>query len=490
MENIFGENKYQTSSDVATDTASTPRIIQPLTELGNATLFLALFSGLVRYVTEQRKWIVFNGQHWTTCPEMLMKFSKSLIKVRYSEARSRRNLETSEGEPVKHDAVLKWAKKTSFKRSINGFLDLAKDLPGIRISQAMLDANPHLLGAPGGVIELVTGEFRPGRPEDLVSRVIGTRYNPNAKCPTFLRFLDDITLDRKDLAQFFQEVFGYFLSGLTTEHAFFIFLGKGANGKSTIVELFTKLMGDYAVGMPGHAFVASESRAIRNDLARLVGKRFASAVEVNTGRKLDESTVKRITGGDTLTARFLREEFFDFSPLAKFVFGVNTVPTVTGADEGIYRRLRIVPFDADFRKQIDKKLPEKLAGELEGVLMWALKGFQRYHERGGLEYPTCVVDAGLAYRDEMDGIGAFIAEMCTVDPAHSVPLGAIYNAYTEWAVNACIDPVKKHMFSTLMMQKGFPKKHSGERKWLGIKLKDSPKSGGTIVGLAPNTQKK
>ncbi len=488
MKNILGEAIFQPASDAAADRASTTRKIQPLTDLGNANLFLALFPGLVRYVTEQRSWIVFNGQHWTTCPEMLMKLVKSLIRVRYSESHSRVDLETITGEPVRHDEALKWANRTSSKRSIGGFLDLAKDLSGIRISQAMLDANPLLLGVPGGVIELATGVFRSGRSKDLVSRVIGTRYNPNAKCPTFLRFLNDITLGREELARFFQELFGYFLSGLTTEHAFFIFLGKGANGKSTLVELFTQLMGDYAVGMPGHAFVASESRAIRNDLARLVGKRFASAVEVNTGRKLDESTVKRITGGDTLTARFLRKEFFDFSPLAKFVFGVNTVPTVTGADEGIYRRLVIVPFDADFRDRIDKMLPEKLAGEQEGILLWALEGFRRYHERGGLEYPACAIDAGLAYRDQMDNVGAFIADMCIVGPAYSVPLGVFFKAYQEWAVNACIDPYKKQMFSTLMVQKGFQQKHSGTRKWLGIKLKCTAQTGDTILGIAPGIQ--
>lgn len=456
------------------------QFIWPLTDLGNAQRFAQLAKGKAYFIPETGRWIVWRKKRWTTKGQAVMAKQKRVIAKLYKEARSGTKLYSLNGEPVDPAEVLAWAKSTSSRGKLKAILDLAKDLPGMAISQEQLDADPYLLGVANGVLDLRTGKLRENRPEDLVTKYSPVRFNPEAKCPLFQKFIRDVANDRQELVDFLQATVGYILSGLTKEQAFFLLFGKGANGKSTFVELLAQLLGDYAIGMPGHSFVLSESRAIRNDLARLVGIRLASSVEINTARKLDEALVKRITGNDPITSRFLAKEFFDFRPVAKFVFSLNTLPIVTGADEGIFRRLVVVPFDADFSDRLDRDLPEKLAQELEGILVWALEGFQRWHQRGHLVKPACVVEAGKQYRENMDTVKAFIDDECTVDATASEGLGALYKAYTEWCTGNCITPKGKQLFSTLMLQKGFQKRKSGNWMWEGLCLKASKKSPGSI----------
>lgn len=444
--------------------------IWPLNDMGNAERFAQLLKGKAFFVFETGRWIVWRKKRWTSKGQAVMAKQKRVIAKLYKEARSGKKLFTIYGEPVDPADVLTWAKKSSSRGKLKAMLELAKDLPGMSISQEQLDATPYLLGVANGVLDLRTGALRENRPEDLITKYSPIRYNPEAPCPAFRKFISEVADGRDDLVAFLQEVVGYILSGLTKEQAFFLLFGKGANGKSTFVELLAQLLGDYAVGMPGHSFVMSESRAIRNDLARLVSMRLASSVEINTARKLDEALVKRITGNDLITARFLGKEFFDFRPVAKFVFSLNTLPIVTGADEGIFRRLVVVPFDADFSDRLDRDLPEKLAQELEGILVWALEGFQRWHQRGHLVKPACVLEAGKQYRENMDTVQAFIDDECILEATASEGLGALYKAYSEWCIGNCITPKGKMLFTTLMHQKGFKKRKSGGWIWEGIRL--------------------
>jgi putative DNA primase/helicase len=359
-------------------------------------------------------------------------------------------------------------------------LEFVKGFPGVRISQAELDSDPLLLGVANGVLNLLTGQLVPNSPDLLITRYARAKFIPDAKAPMFMKYMQEVCMGRQELVDFVQEILGYSLSGLTKEQAFFLLLGAGANGKSTLVDTQFHLLGDYAKGLPAHTFIKSESRAIRNDLARLPGVRFAPCAEVNTGKSLDESMVKRSTGGDVMTARFIGKEFFDFHLSAKFFFSVNTLPRVVGADNGIYRRLVVLPFDGNFEKTMDTELPEKLKGEIDGILTWALKGFQRWHKRGHLIKPDCVVEACKAYRAEMDTVQSFLDDACHIDPKATTPLSTLYEAYQQWAKGTLVDPANKHLFGTLMGQKGFRKEKSGSWRWKGVALKSA-------TSAAPNT---
>lgn len=332
------------------------QFVFPLTEMGNAQMFVNMFRGLVFYVFEFGQFIVWDPYRKKWLREenggrvQLSRLIKRFIMARYAEARSKNYLHTINDEALSQDDVLKWAKASSKRSLIMAMLNLVKNMPRVCIFQSALDADKRKLGSDNGVLDLVTGTLEENKPGYLITRYARAAFNPEAEAPAFMKYIHEVCMGQQDLVDFVQEALGYALSGLTKERVFFILLGAGTNGKSTLVETFYHLMGDYARSMPSHAFIKSESRAIRNDLARLPGIRFAPCAEVNTGKYLDESLVKRVTGNDVITARFIGKEFFDFHIIAKFFYSVNTLPRVIGADNAIYNRLIVLPFDGNFEK--------------------------------------------------------------------------------------------------------------------------------------------
>ena len=455
-------------------------------------MFYRLFNKFFMYDRESGQWIGWDDdrRRWISgalARQVMSRLVQKLITKLYRHAQSRRPLRTRNGETVTLDEALKWAKATSEKGRQKAILDQVRDfpVPGVKVSKAELDQDPCLLGVANGVLDLRTGTLIENRPDLRITRYARAAYHPDAEAPIFLQFMSQICLGRQDLVDYLQEVFGYALSGLIKEHAFFILLGTGANGKSTLVETFLHLLGDYGIGMPGHAFLKSNSRAIRNDIARLPGVRIATSAEINTDTSVDESMIKCTVAGDVMTARFIGKEYFDFHPQAKFFLSVNTLPKITGADNGIYRRLKVIPFDGNFKDSMDKDLPEKLKAEIDGILTWAVAGFRRWYERGELVEPQCVVDACAAYRAEMDTVQSFLDECCILDPKASTSLGVLYEAYLQWGKGLLAEPAKKHLFSALMGQKGFKKVKSGDWRWKGVTLKAAATATGPSVFGAP-----
>lgn len=481
MASIFENDPRLAQTGAAPTANSAKKFVYPLTDMGNARMFTRMFRGRVRYEVERKYWLLWNGARWVRSDdggiEQLTRFVKLFHKELYVLARSTSTLYTINFEAITSNEMKKWANKSQSQSKIKAMLELVKTFPGICVSQGDLDADPFLVGVQNGVLDLRTGQLMKNMPFYLITRHARAAYNTDATAPIFMQFINQVTLGRSDLADFLQEVFGYALSGLIDEQAFFIFLGAGANGKSTLVEIFYHLLADYARSMPGHAFIKTESRAIRNDLARLPGVRYAPCAEANDGKSLDEANMKRSTGGDTITARYIGREFFDFAIISKFFFTVNTLPHIAGADNGIYRRIIVVPFEAKFEEdQVDKKLKEKLKGELEGILAWAAQGFRSWMERGYLIKPQCVIDACKAYRSEMDTVQSFIEDECNLGCNTSTPLKNVYDRYKNWAMSCCVEPVKMHLFGTLMQQKGIRKVKSGSWKWQGVAFKTATPS--------------
>ena len=203
----------------------------------------------------------------------------------------------------------------------------------------LLDGNHMLLGCPNGIVDLTTGQCRPGRREDLVTKCIGIPYDANADCPRFLTFLDEIFDGDAELTGFIRRAFGYTLTGQTGEQVMFILHGTGANGKSVLVETLKTVMGKYANTTPFITFAEKNRSDSTNDLAALAGARMVVASESEETAGLNESRIKRLTGGDEVAARFLYNEFFGYVPTFKIWLSLNHKPRVTGTDEGIWRRL-------------------------------------------------------------------------------------------------------------------------------------------------------
>lgn len=464
------------------------RKIYPLTDLGNADLFADMFQRKVHFVPELNKWLVWVDGKWRSSRDKLIDLVRQLVDRRRQEARDLHALTTHHEESVNKTDVWKWVIKSQSKSRIDAMLELAKVDAKIFVSQDKLDRPPYLVGVKNGTLDLVAGVVREGRPDELITQLIDIEYDPKAKCGKWQLFIEQVTCGRKDLADYLQEILGYALCGSVKEQQMFVLTGKGKNGKSTLVDVFLEVMGDYGKTTPAHTLMKSESRAIRNDIARLRGARFVSAVEINTGKQLDEALVKRLTGGDKITARFIGREYFEFAPQAKFFLAVNTLPEVSGADDGIYRRIKIIPFELSVEdKQLDMALPEKLKGEKAGILAWAVEGFQRWYGNKLIE-PACVNDASEDFRATMDTIGSFLKDVCERKSGVRIPKSSLFTSYQRWAKEACIDPVGLNQFGTLIRQQGIKESKSGStRFWQGLTARTNQSSPTPAQSTSPSS---
>ena len=338
----------------------------------------------------------------------------------------------------------------------------------------MFDSDPYLLGVKNGVVDLRTGEFRQARKEDYLTKQAGTEYIPGAECPRWKVFLRDIFNGDDSLISFVQSAIGYSLTGVTDEHVLFFLYGTGRNGKSTTTETLQALLGDYAQHAPAALFVSSRHGGEpEKEIARLKGTRFVVGSEIEEGSKLAESRVKDLTGQDTLTGRFLYGSPFDFKPTHKlWIFG-NHKPDVSGTDLGIWRRMRLVPFEVQIEEsKVDRQLPVKLLAELPGILNWAIKGCLRW-QKENLLVPERVKSATNDYQGEEDELGEFISERCVLDSNEVTVRSELHCDYLYWAQSRGTKvPLKPKTFNKrIRSREGIKENKSGVWVWRGIGLK-------------------
>jgi putative DNA primase/helicase len=316
--------------------------------------------------------------------------------------------------------------------------------------------------------------FGEHRREDLITRVTNASYDPDAKAPRWVQFLQEITDDDAELVRYLAQLAGLGLTGVTQDHLFIVLWGDGANGKSVFLETLAYVLGGYAKMADVSTFVATKDNRIRNDIARLHGARLVTANESEQGQRLAEALIKQLTGGDTVSARFLYEESFEFKPQAKFWLRTNNKPVLRGQDDGIWRRVRLVPFDVQIPEDNqDKKLPQKLQGEASGVLNWALGGLRDYLVNG-LQTPRKVSDATRQYREDQDLVQHFIDERCQVDLNATVGKTELYEAYRAWTEAEKVFTKNQPEFREEMLRRNFDEGKTGSRRfWRGLKLKRS-----------------
>jgi putative DNA primase/helicase len=324
----------------------------------------------------------------------------------------------SDIEKVKDKKYFTHLKNSAASQKLTAMLTCAKAYLGVNSDE--FDADQYMLNCENCIIDLRTGKQLSHSPNALMTKIAHVNYDPDAQCPVWLKFLDDIFLNKQDLIDFMQQAIGYSLSGDVREQCLFILYGVGRNGKSRFLSCISDMLGDYSSSCPASTFIKKNNngQGIPNDIARLKGSRMVTAIESNQNVSLDESTIKHITGGtDKVTARFLNREFFEFLPTFKIFFTTNHKPNIRGTDPGIWRRIKMVPFDFKVTDETDDKyLGEKLRAELSGILNWALDGNKSVRERG-LITPKDIQRATAVYRAEEDAIGQFIKDECIVDTA-------------------------------------------------------------------------
>ncbi|MCC6223447.1 MAG: hypothetical protein IT201_08160 [Thermoleophilia bacterium] len=400
-----------------------PRV--ELTDLGNARMFAHDHTGRLRYVVQRRQWLAWRDGRWRPDDDgTAMRAAKETVERMLTRA------VTLDGDERKR--AIKHALAAQDEPRLRRMLELAGTEPGLALTAANLDADPWLLACPNGTLDLRTGQLRDHDPADLISVGTDVPYRPDATCERWQRFLLEIFNGDQELAEFTRRAVGYSLTGDTREHVLFVLHGAGCNGKTTFLETVKRLLGGLAATAAFDTFARVRGdRGPRNDLARLHRARLVAAAESGEGRRLDEATVKQITGGDTVAARFLYGEHFEYRPRFKLFLATNHRPRVDGDDDAIWRRIRLVPFAVGFRGREDRELDQALEAELPGILRWAVQGCLAW-QRHGLGSAGAVEQATADYRRDEDTLGAFLAERCELGHDHETTPADLRDAYERY----------------------------------------------------------
>jgi putative DNA primase/helicase len=428
-----------------------------------ALMYLADNHKRVRYVPGL-EWHVWSGTHWkpddTGSPKRLA--IQTVINAR-TEAAHMEN---------PHERKELWAdtKSCDNDAGLNGMLSIAKTLTGIATAPTQLDQDPYLFNCLNGTLDLRTGELLPHKREDLITKVAGCGYDPNATGITFLRFLSEILPD-VEVRDYVQRLIGYSMLGLVKEHVLPLFIGPGRNGKSKLLEIVLKSFGDYGMMAAPTLLLERAANAATTDKVDLMGKRLVVCSETDEGNRFGAATVKSLTGGDTITARRMHKDFISFVPSHTVFMMTNHLPVTDGSDMAIFERIKKVTFDQKFiGPRQDPHLSEKLDVEREVVLRWAVEGYQKYVGRG-LEEPQKVVKDTRKYQFDNDPLGRFISERCVEDNNAKVTSTALYDAWKNW--NGGVVHDTQMAFSMKMESRGFEKKRStgGRYAFKGIGLR-------------------
>jgi P4 family phage/plasmid primase-like protien len=419
------------------------------TDLGNAERLVKRHGTELRYCHPWNRWLAWDGRRWAIDDTgEITRRAKETVRQIYRQA-----ADTEDDGARK--ALVNHARRSEAEARIRAMLSLAESEPGIPVLPAELDRDKWLLTVLNGTLDLRTGELQPHQAGNMITRLAPVEYDPVATCPTWEAFLDRIMGSNANLIAYLQRAVGYSLTADVREQVLFILYGTGQNGKSTFLETLLALLGDYGQQTPTDTLLIKRDNGIPNDVARLKGARLVTAIEAEEGKRLAESLVKQMTGGDRLVARFLHREFFEFKPAFKLWLATNHKPQIRGTDRAIWRRIRLIPFsvtipDAD----VDLAMPDKLQAELPGILAWAMVGCLAW-QSGGLGEPGEVLEATAEYRQESDLIGRFLDESCVTGPTFKTRAGELYEAYKTWAKANGEGEVSGTAFGLAMTERGF-----------------------------------
>lgn len=455
----------------ATAAAIKAQTRQAITDIDNARRFKIEHGVGARYVYPWRRWHIYDDQRWRADDVgMAMRLAHRVADALLAEAL----VEDSK-------QYLKEALRVRDDHRLRGMLSQAQSL--LAALPEDFDRDPWLLNVANGTIDLHTGTLREHNRDDYLSKVSPVAYDPSAACPVFMEFLAGVFRGDGALIEFVQRAVGYTLTGDTRERVLFILHGEGRNGKSTLLEVLSAALGDYATRTPTKTLLAKRGDdAIPNDVAALKGMRLVTASETEEGKRLAEALIKDLTGGDTIAARFMRAEWFTFKPEFKLWLATNHKPAIRDGDDALWDRIRLIPFKVRFFElndpaapvdapQIDKALRERLLAELPGILRWAIEGCLAW-QRVGLVAPEAIKVAIGEYREEADHVRTFIDEWCVLGTDLFADNNALYPVYTSWCASTREHAHPRVGFFKRLNRLGFTSaKERGQRGWRGLTLR-------------------
>ena len=481
--------------------------VRPFTEFGIAERFVDQHHEAVAFEPSWDSWLTWNERYWdqTAGAMLVQEKMKATIRTIASEADPhykeywiakelyeavREDANISEDAKAKAEFDLKekteliegirsFGLKSETMRKVSAAITLARGVPQVMTSHARFNQNPWLINFKNGTLDLLDKKFRKHRREDYITRIVPFDYDEDAKCPRFDMFLNQCMLDNSSMVDFLWRAMGYTACGVTDEQKVFFLHGDGANGKSTFLNVMLDLFGR---GGPGYGLAASSENLLTTKGASqhptwrmsMAGMRLVAALEVEEGRALAESLLKELSGGDIVTGRKMRQDEWSYRPEFTLWLAINHLPHVRGTDEGIWRRIVVVPWLADFRGSVDKSLSRTLLMEAPGI--WARLGREAMAWKwGGLTLPREVIAASADYREEQDPLKDFVERWCVTEKTGDVQRDHLWAAYEEYCSDTRTRTFheRKRFYAALEKQFTVKRVH-GMRMFAGIRLK-SPK---------------
>ena len=412
--------------------AEAPKNTYDMTDTGNAQRMRDKFVGNIKYSFVHKKWYYWTGKVWTVdYTGEIKKLADTIVNDMKKEAFAEQDEDVQETK-------LKWANKTASSRSKEAMIKECQHLEGIPVLPDEMDSYTDFLNVQNGVVNLRNGELIPHDSSFMMTRCSFAEYDVNGKVPElWLKFLDDVTNGDKDLQEYLQKCVGYSLSGSIREQCAFFLYGIGNNGKSTFIDTVSELLGNYSSNVQPETIMLRRNGdgGANSDIARLKSARFVTSEEPTEGVRLNEGLVKQLTGGGKVTCRFLYGDEFEYEPEFKIWIATNHKPVIRGTDVGIWRRIRLIPFEVNIPKEkVDKTLKYKLRKELPQILKWAVDGCIKW-QKEGLTPPAKVAQATNEYKAEMDLLAAF-CEACVqidYDKGERVSATDLFTVYSNWA---------------------------------------------------------
>lgn len=442
-------------------------------DTGNADRFMDLFGTLVKYSYIDKAWYFYNGSYWEMDNEGKV---AQFVDMTVETMKNEKLVVAADVDPEK--TKKSWGKFLQKSRSNAAKHAMLNEVQHrVPVLHGEFDKDMTLLNAVNGYVDLSSGILKDHNIAKKFSQQTSVEYTDKIDCPEWDEFLNQIFAGDQELIHYIQKAVGYSATGSIKEQVMFILYGNGRNGKSIFIDTISDILGTYAKSMQADSIMVRQNKSGANsDIARLESARLVTSSEPNEGVRLDEGLVKQLTGGDKVTARYLYGKEFEFKPQFKLWLATNHKPIIRGTDDGIWRRLMLIPFKVQIPiDQVDKDLKYKLQRESVGILNWIVEGALMW-QREGLNPPISVTRASRQYREEMDVISLFVDDCCEVGDNYRSPAGELFKKYQSWAKDNSEYSMSKQKFSREMKQK-FETKKSGSIFYIGLKIKGDPRLG-------------
>jgi len=448
-------------------------------DLGRSKIFSQKYKDILRWCGDMRSWLVWNGKYWESDRTLqVMQMAKETVDLMIFNAAKNISSAKGEEEVKRAKQIFRDTIKAKSERSIKAMIELAKsDLP-ITIQQ--LDKDPYLLNCQNGVVDLRTGELHPHKQDYYMTKITNANYEPEKRFKKFDQFLKDITCGDDELANYFQQICGMAAVGKVFYEGMCIFYGSGRNGKSTFLNLISRVFGDYACSINPEVLMSQkDGRQITGGVS-VEGKRFVTAMEIEEGRRLSSAMLKKLASADPITERPLYQNERTFMPSHTLIMATNFLPKVSSTDAGTWRRIAVVPFKAKFdgKREVKDFASVLFAEDADAILGWIVEGARKYIANGcNIVQPSVVKDATEQYRNAEDWLNNFLQECCEIGE-YEESGGKLFEAYKEWCIQNNESYIRRNRDFALQLElQGFEKRRTMHGAiWRGLRLIPNKKS--------------